>query len=295
MAREKNTDQRQGLLQRILHSSLAVWQKFNAEGGPLAAAATAFYLTLSMVPLLLLLVSVAAFFISPTQIFAIGRELTTSFGAGIGGALRDQVLSVVQHRGVLTGIALLVGLWTGSQLFVIIESALNAMWGLKERRSFLVTHGLALVMVVAIGILTLIAVLLTYLVRVLGRVNLPLPHGGMHHFPWLVVFLVNFVLPWILISLTFLIMYCVLPAYKVTWKIAWPSALLAGILWTLIVQIFSWYTVHVANYAVLYGSLGWLVLLMLWFNYSAMIMLLGAEVISIRYPPDNVANQTDQR
>jgi len=267
----------------VLQRGKAVWQEFTEDRGLLLAAAIAFYMTLSMIPLLLLMVSVAAFFISPAQAQSIGANLTARFGAGIGGAIRDQVLSVVQNRGALTGISLLVGFWAGSQVFVIIQVALNAIWEVDERRPLWVRRGLALAMVIVVGIIVLLAVAVNFLITALGHLNIPILGFELGSIPWFITILFNFVLPWLLITLAFLIIYRFLSARKVTWRMALPGAIIAGFIWTILLLIFSWYTANFANYSVLYGSLGGLVLLMLWFNYSAMILLLGAEISSVLY------------
>ena len=256
------------------------FQAFQRDRALLAAAGVAFYITLSMIPLLLLLVSVAAFFVSPAQVQALGNELTTSFGAGVGGAIRSQVLSVVQNRGVLGGISLAVGLWAGSQVFVITQVALNEVWEVEEARPLWVRRGLALLMVIVTGALAAIAVLARFLVQVLGALRIPLLGFQVQQIPWFLLVLLNVVLPWLVITVAFLLVYRYLSARKISWRLALPGAIVAGTLWVLVLQAFSWYTGNFGNYNALYGSLGGLVLLMLWFNYSAIIMLYGAEFSS---------------
>jgi membrane protein len=60
-----------------------------------------------------------------------------------------------------------------------------------------------------------------------------------------------------------------------------PGAFIAAVAWEFMLQAFSWYTATYANYARLYGSLSSLILLMLWFNYGAQILLLGAECSAV--------------
>lgn len=246
---------------------------------PLAAGAVAFFLTVSLVPLLLLAISVAAFFVSPSQAQALVHGLTASLGAGVGDALRTQVLTVVDHRGLLTGISLLVGLWSGSQVFVYIQMALNQVWNLNEDRPLWKTRGLAILMVFIAGVLLLLIIGLTAAVhlvsgsQILGR-QLP-------HLPWLVTALVVVVLPTLLIAALFTIIYRYLPSRRIPWRVILPGAIVGAVLWEITLQLFSWYTASFANYNALYGSLGGLILVMLWFNYSAQILLLGAEISSV--------------
>lgn len=246
---------------------------------PLAAGAVAFYLTVSLIPLLLLAVSVAAFFIAPSQAQALVRGLTASLGAGVGDAVRTQVLTVVDHRGLLTGISLLVGLWSGSQVFVYVEMALNQVWNVDEDRPWWKTRGLAILMVLIAGVLLLLIIGLTAVLRLLG--GLHLLGWQAPHISWLVAVLVAVALPTLLIAALFAISYRYLSCRRVPWRVVLPGAVVGAVLWEITLQLFSWYTAHFANYNALYGSLGGLILVMLWFNYSAQLLLLGAEVSAV--------------
>lgn len=270
-----------------------VMQSYNNDHAPLAAAAVAFYLLLSMVPLLLLLISVAAFFINPAQVQSLVGSATATLGAGVGDAVRTQLLSIVNNRGLLTGISLLVGLWAGSQIFAFIEMALNQIWDAEEKRSFWVQRGLALLMVPIVGVLLALAVGATYLVHIIGALQIPVL-GRVGELPWFIVIFTNFVLPALLATAVFTIIYRYLSARRVPWKLAATGAVIAGVLWALVLQAFSWYTANMADYNALYGSLGGLILLMLLFNYSAQIMLLGAEIIGVMHDRRAIASGKDE-
>jgi membrane protein len=82
-------------------------------------------------------------------------------------------------------------------------------------------------------------------------------------------------------TLVFAIIYRYLSARHIVWGLAWIGAFIAATLWVIVLQIFSWYTAHIADYSVLYGSLGGLVLLMLWFNLGSQIFIGGAALIEV--------------
>ena len=60
-------------------------------------------------------------------------------------------------------------------------------------------------------------------------------------------------------------------------KRVWPGALLATTLWLVATVGFAWYVGHLANYNVFYGSLGTVVILLVWLYLLACITLLGCE------------------
>ena len=79
----------------------------------------------------------------------------------------------------------------------------------------------------------------------------------------------------------FTIIYMVGPKTKVFFRSAIGGALLAAILWEISRRGLGWYMSNVAQYNVLYGTLGTLVALLLWVFYSSNIFIVGAEYAAI--------------
>lgn len=255
--------------------------KYQQDRAPLAAAGVAYYLQLSLVPLLLLLVSISAFLVTRAQVEILLTGLTTTLGRGISHALRMEVFAVMRHRGLVTSISLLFALWTGSQVFVILEIMLNQIWHIEESRTFLVRAARAVLMVLMTGAIVVALILMMTLLHTLASLQL-LPLGWqVLTSPWIATVLLGVVLPLVLVTLLFAVAYRYLPARKIPWRVVLPGATAAGTIWVIVVHFFSWYTSVFVNYSFVYGSLGGLVLLMLWFNYSVQIMLLGAEISAI--------------
>lgn len=255
-----------------------IWTRVSNDRVPLAAAAISFYMTLSMVPLLLLAVSLAAFFIDPEVARRTIIALTTDISPDLSAVLQREVLRVVENRGLLTGIALLLGAWSGSQVFIVLETTINQVWYARRRRSFWLRRAFALLMMIIVGLLVLASIMLTNIIRFLVRLQVPVLGRPADDIPWLLTALLSYALPMVLISALFLILYRLLPTRRVTVRAVIPGAVFAGVLWTISLHVFGWYVADIANFSILYGSLGGLILLMLWFYYSAWIMLLGAEI-----------------
>lgn len=62
----------------------------------------------------------------------------------------------------------------------------------------------------------------------------------------------------------------------------WPGAFLATVLWLLATSAFAWYVRNIANYKVLYGSIGAVVALLVWMYLLAVIALVGCEYNAVR-------------
>jgi membrane protein len=61
------------------------------------------------------------------------------------------------------------------------------------------------------------------------------------------------------------------------WRYVWPGAILATVLWLFATTAFAWYARNIANYNVMYGSIGAVIALLVWMYVMAFIALVGCE------------------
>ena len=78
------------------------------------------------------------------------------------------------------------------------------------------------------------------------------------------------------------LLYCVAPNRPLKFKGVLPGAFLATCLWLVATSGFAWYVRNIANYNVLYGSIGAVVALLVWMYLLSLIALLGCEYNAIR-------------
>lgn len=78
------------------------------------------------------------------------------------------------------------------------------------------------------------------------------------------------------------VLYRYLPPRRIAWRHVWPGAIIAALLWIMLASLFSYYLRHVGNYTVTYGSLGGVVITLLFLHFSAIIFLLGNEYNAMR-------------
>ncbi|MDO8687085.1 MAG: YihY/virulence factor BrkB family protein, partial [Dehalococcoidales bacterium] len=69
-----------------------------------------------------------------------------------------------------------------------------------------------------------------------------------------------------------------IPNTGTEWRFVWPGAVVAAVLFEIARHFFAFYIEHFGSYQLIYGSLGAIVILLVWIYYSAFIMLLGAKV-----------------
>jgi len=80
--------------------------------------------------------------------------------------------------------------------------------------------------------------------------------------------------------------YRVLPNHRLPWHAAWPGAWMAAFGWIALASLFSVYLSHAGQYAVTYGSLGGVVITLLFLHFSTIIVLFGAEYNAAIYFDD---------
>ncbi len=79
------------------------------------------------------------------------------------------------------------------------------------------------------------------------------------------------------VALVMAVMYYFGPNRKQQWRDVWPGALLATTFWLLTTQAFTWYVRNLANYNVLYGSIGGVIAMLVWMYLLSAIALFGCE------------------
>lgn len=264
-----------------------VYTRYGEDRVPLAAGAITFFLLLSLVPVLLLIVSLATFFFHNAQeAYERFNDIAAIWGPEIARVIGNQVSTLVENRELSLLISLVLGFLAGSQIFLILESAMNLTWRATRKRPYWARRGLASLMVLIVGVLLGLAVILTNAVRFLSRIPLPQPSSFAHEIALLknilITVSVSFIIPTLLVAVIFGTIYKILPTRRITVRSIIPGALFAAILWEITLHLFGWYmTTAIQRYTLVYGSLSGLVLFMLWLYYSAQVFILGAEMSAV--------------
>jgi membrane protein len=191
--------------------------------------------------------------------------------------IRDQLANINQgeHTGLLT-FGLLVALWSSSAAMVSIIGALNRAYDIDEARpwwqvrliAILLTIGAALFIVVAFA---LVMIGPTFIDRIATEVGL----GPAFATVWQII---RFPIALALVALGIGLVFYFAPDAEQDWEWITPGAVLATVLWLLASLGFKFYVANFGSYNESYGSLGGVIILMLWFYISALAILVGAEM-----------------
>ena len=257
-----------------------VYREYTRDNCALMAAAISFYALLSLIPLLLVGLSTLGYVLgSETARQAVFQFLDQFLPPQFGGrALQEYVrANVIDPRGFVGLLGLITWIWTGSMSFTTTTIALNVAWGAQKRRSFVATRLLSIAMMVLVGVLALLSFGATSWLQIMEHFRIPWSGLQPGQFPmvWRVA---AWVVPMVVSVLLFLLCYLVLPDMHIGARPALVGAVVAGVLWECAKQGFAVYIANFAHYNKVYGSLGGVVILVMWVYYTAVILLLGAEV-----------------
>ena len=187
----------------------------------------------------------------------------------------DEVLRV---RGPVGLLALLGLLWSSSGVFSTLDDAINKAWDVDRKRPFWRGRLLGLSIAASIGGLFLLSLTATTVFRLVGGMNLTL-RTQVPLLPVLTSRFVATVVPLLLNFVMFALLYKVVPYTQVPWAAACRGAVVAAVGWEVAKVAFAWYLASgLARYRIVYGSLGAVVVLLLWSYFSSVIVLFGAEL-----------------
>jgi membrane protein len=241
------------------------------------AAALAFYLTLSIFPALILLLSIVPYLPIARVDQAIMDLLGQALPAEAYGMVQQVVMEVTgEQRGGLLSFGLLGTLWAASTGMYGTMQQLNITYGAKEGRSFLRGRATALLLSLLFGAMVLAAFAL-------------IVFGGIvqdwigHRFGFsdpLLLFFAGF--RWVVIVLALLLGFAMIYRYapNVERRFSFLSPGSAvGVTLIIIASVgFAIYTRNFGDYSATYGSVGAMIALMLWLYLVALVLLLGSEI-----------------
>jgi len=243
----------------------------------LLSAGVAFYALLALVPALVALLSIYGLVADPEDIERQVLDALSAAPAEVREMVSEQLTSIQGSSAgtaVFAAIAgIVLALWSASSGIKHLIEAINAAYDEKESRGFVRLRGLSLAFtagavvffVIAFGAIALLPSLLAETgLGTAGRIAAGLLR-------WVVL------LAGLLVGLAVLYRYA--PSREnARWAWVSPGALLASVLWLAGSVLFSIYTANFGKYNETYGSLGVVVVVMLWLFLTMVSIVLGAEL-----------------
>lgn len=247
------------------------------------AAQVAFYFSFSLFPLLLFLISLFGLVLDSAdefrlELFAYLRRIMPITAYDLVFHTMNEVIE--KSSGGKITIGILIALWSSSAGLDSLRSALNEVYHTKETRPYWKTKPLSLFMTLLIGLLIFTALGIIFygsqfVVWLLAVSHLPIPSPFfLGLLKWITIFGV--------LLFAFALVYNVLPNRQVfLWQWITPGSIAGIILWLLASNGFRIYLGYFDSYSKTYGSLGAMIILMLWLYITALVILIGAVINQI--------------
>lgn len=238
------------------------------------AGAVTYSGVMALFPFLLFLVALASLVVTPDQAEQVVQQLGRVAPANVTEILGDRIRAIASDSktGLLT-VGALVALWSASSGVAEVQRALNIIYGVQEGRPFWKARGLALLMTLVAGLIALVAAVVAVAAGPIGdAIGGPLGTA----LTWL-----RLPVAGLLMMFLWALLYYVLPDVEQDFRFITPGSVLGVVLWLIASWGFSRYVANFGKYDATYGSVGGVIVMLLWMWISSLVLLLGAEVNAV--------------
>lgn len=251
------------------------WEEVRKDDVFARAAQLAYYFFLALFPFLICVIASLSVFGLADR----GRELVFQFFAGALPPSAFELLNatftdVIRASGPLKmSFGLVVSLWSASMGMIAVMDTLNSVYDVKESRSLLKQYALAVGLTLGIALLLVISVVIVLFGdTIVGALS----HGGVIADVWKIA---QWPLVLVLILFAFAVTYYSAPDLPSRqWHWITPGAILGLVLWMAVSVALRIYLHFFGSYSATYGSLGAVIVMLLWFDLSGVAVLSGAAL-----------------
>lgn len=256
-----------------------VWIELYAGGLLTHAAALSFYFLFSLFPLLLFLVTLLGFFAEAGT--ELRSNLLTFLSRVVPASASTLIYTTVDEtaanaEGVRLWLGLISALWFSSLGIAALSESLNSMYGVRESRPWWRTRLSAVGLTAALVILIMSALLIMLYGGEIGA-------SIAHYFNQGTLFASAWTIAQVPIAIGFLLLafgliYYFAPDLEQKWYWITPGSAVGVALWLIVSFVLRVYLRHFDSYSLTYGSLGAVIVLMLWFYLAGVAILLGGKI-----------------
>jgi membrane protein len=259
-----------------------LWHEMNADDIWGRAAQLSYYFLLALFPLLLVMMALLGIFADKGT--ELRNNLISYLSEVMPASAGDLVKSTVDELSSSAGagkisFGLLATIWAASNGMGAISETLNTAYNVKESRPYWKTRLVAIGLTTALALLIVSAlVLLLYGFQIADAIAVWAGLSSVFTITWKIA---QWPIVLFFILLGFNLIYYFAPDLKKQeWKWVTPGAAIGVALWLLVSFGFKAYLSYFNSYSATYGSLGALIIMMLWFYFTGMAILIGGEINS---------------
>ncbi|AZI34012.1 YihY/virulence factor BrkB family protein [Kaistella carnis] len=264
-----------------LKEAFAEW---NSSSATRDSASLAYYAIFSIPGLLIIIIWIAGNFFGQEAIQGeISNQINDLMGEETAKSIEEMIASaLIDKQNIFMKIVGVFSLVFGATtIFFQLQKSLNSLWDVeaapkKALVKFFLDRANSLGMILVIGFLLMITMLLSTVISLFN--NFITTQLGLETYIFMEV--VNYVIGFLIVVLVFAFMFKVLPDVQISWKSVWTGAILTAVLFTLGKFLLSLYFAEFKPTSA-FGKAGTIILIMMWINYSCMLIFFGAEFTKI--------------
>lgn len=241
------------------------------------AAQQAYYFFFALFPALLFVIAIASFFPLQSLIDNVVQMLARVAPREVIDIITQQMTQLAeQNSGGLLTFAFLVTIWSSSGAMVAIITTLNTAYNITESRPWWKTRMVAIGLTIGIAFFTIASMFLVLAGPAFAEhLANTLRLGDVFKWAW-------WVLQWPvifgLVATAIGLVYYFAPDAEQDWVWITPGSVVATFLWIVVSLGLKLYYTLVPNANATYGTIGGVMVLMLWFYCSSIALLIGAEL-----------------
>ena len=251
------------------------------------AAALAYYLMLAIFPMMIFILSVLPYLPIENLHQAVMDFISQSLPAEAAKTFEGAIAEITQDKkGGLLSFGAIATLWAASAGLYAIMQQLNITYDVKETRPFWKARGTAILLTLLFAVLVAGAFALIVFGGILQEWL-----GDAFGLGGALLFLFA-ALRWVIIGALFMLGFALIyyfgPDVQQKFKFISPGAIIGTIVLAVASLAFRFYVDNFGNYSASYGSLGAVIILMLWLYIAGLVLLLGSEINSLaeHYAPE---------
>ena len=246
------------------------------------AAQLSYYFLLAVFPLLLVLVTLLGYFAESgsklhNKLLSYLSTVMPSSSVMLVHTTLDEITKA--RGGGKLSLGILAALWAASNGMGAISSTLNVAYAVKEDRPWWRVRLVAIFLTIMVSLFIIVALAIVFFGGQLGdRLAAHFGFSAAFAIAWK---LLQWPIALVFLLLTFDLIYYLAPNDRRPKRRLWTGgATTAVVLWLLVSFGFRLYLYFFNSYSLTYGSLGALIVLMLWFYFTGLAILIGGEVNS---------------
>lgn len=265
-------------MQKVIEFGKELFKRFSNVDVPGMSSQLAYFFLLSLFPFLVFLITLLGYL--PIDVNSILDFLDTYLPAEVASMLESNLENLLTNQsGGILSISIIGAIWSASKGVNALTIAFNKAYRVEEDRSFIVSRLISIGLTIALVVTIAVALLLPIFGKSIGQfifsfVNLS--DGFLQVWNTL-----RWIISSVIVFIVLYVLYILAPNKKIKLREAFWGAIFATFSWQIVSLGFSYYVSTLGNFSATYGSLGTVIVLMLWFYLTGIVIITGGIINAV--------------